>query len=75
MNLTEIAQCFLNHEPIPGASFEHNDYVRIAAGEHSGKNGSLVTITQMSPEPIYLVEVEFGGDVEIAQSQLRHADA
>ena len=39
-----IGQSFLNREPIPGVWFQHNDYVRVVSGEHSGKTGALVTV-------------------------------
>ena len=74
MNIGDIGQRFLNHEPIPGVTFEHNDYVLVTAGENSGRRGSLVTVVEMDPEPVYLVEIEWGGDVRIPQSQLKHAD-
>ena len=74
MDIADIGQRFLNHEPIPGVAFEHNDYVLVIAGENSGRRGSLVTVVEMEPEPVYLVEIEWGGDTEIAQSQLTRAD-
>ncbi len=74
MNIGDIGQRFVNHEPIHGVTFEHNDYVLVTAGENSGRRGSLVTVVEMDPEPVYLVEIEWGGDVRIPQSQLKHAD-
>ena len=74
MDIADIGQRFLDHQPIPGVVFEHNDYVHVIAGESSGKRGSLVTLVEIEPEPVYLVEIEWGGDVRIPQSQLKHAD-
>jgi hypothetical protein len=44
-------------------------------GEESGQTGSLVTIVTLTPEPIYLVELESGGDVKVKQFWLQIADA
>lgn len=75
MDIGDIAQRFLNHEPIDGASFRLNDFVSIITGEHSGCDGFVVSITKLSPEVTYLVEIEWNGDVEVTQSQLRPAYA
>ena len=64
---------FLDHKPIPGITFEHNDYVRVVAGEHKGKTGSLVGIIELGADPIYTLELESGFDVQVRQSQIeRH---
>ena len=69
----DLAQAFLNHEPIPGVGFEHNDYVRIVGGQHAGKYGSLVTVLTTTPEPRFIIELETGFDVEVLQSHIENA--
>ena len=67
---TDLFQAFLNRERISGVEYQHNDYVRITDGRHQGKFGSLVSLLSAETEPIFLVELEDGGDVEIGQSRL-----
>ena len=74
MDIADIGQRFLNHEPIPNVAFEHNDYVSIVAGESAGKFGSVVTVAALEPETIFVVELDSGHDVEVPQSQLKRAD-
>ncbi|WP_028453908.1 hypothetical protein [Chitinilyticum litopenaei] len=70
---TDFMQAFLNHDPIEGLEFEHNDYVLIVNGVHAGKLGSLVMVLELLPEPKFIVELESGFDVEVLQSELRLA--
>jgi len=65
---------FLAHKPIEGVRFEHNDYVRIVAGEHKGKNGSLVSVEELGDDPLFLLELESGFDVHVRQSQIERVD-
>jgi hypothetical protein len=66
------SQAFLNREPIPGVTLQHNDYVKVVAGQYAGKSGSLVSVEQLGDDPIYLVELDWSdGDALIAQSQLQ----
>ena len=66
----DLGQAFLDRTPMPGVHFRHNNLVRIAAGEHAGKSGSLVTVLTLAPEPSFVVELESGYDVRVLQSQL-----
>lgn len=75
MKPQDIAQAFLDHTPIPGVLFEHNDYVHIVGGPHSGNSGSLVTVISLEPEPKFTLELESGFDVEVMQSHIKHADS
>jgi len=75
MNPVDAAGAFLEHKPIPGVAFEHNDYVLIVGGLHSGKTGSLVTVIDLVPEPRYVLELESGFDVEVLQSEIVRADS
>lgn len=70
MDDVKLRQAFLNRESIAGVEYQHNDYVRVIAGQYRGKNGSLISLEAIAPEPTFLVELEEGGDVEIRQSQL-----
>ena len=65
---------FFAHRPIAGVRFKHNDYVRIVAGEHKGKNGSLISIEELTEDPLFLLELESGSDVYVRQSQIERAD-
>ena len=69
MNM-DLCQAFLNRERILGVDYQHNDYVRVTDGPHQGKFGSLVSLLSAETEPMFLVELEDGGDVEIGQSWL-----
>jgi hypothetical protein len=52
------------------SSVRYRPYVRVTDGPHQGKFGSLVSLLSAETEPIFLVELEDGGDVEIGQSRL-----
>lgn len=65
---------FLAHKPIEGVRFEHNDSVRIVAGEHKGKNGSLVGIEELGGDPLFVLELETGFDTRVRQSQIERVD-
>lgn len=69
----QIIQAFLNREPITGVNFEHDDLVLVLSGTHAGNKGSLVSLVSLAPEPIFILELESGFDVEIKQSQITHA--
>ncbi len=69
------SNAFLSHEPIPGVVFEHNDYVRVIAGEHVGDSGSLISLEELGEDPVYLVELETNQDALVAQSCLLLAEA
>jgi hypothetical protein len=68
----DIGQSFLNREPIIGVNFQHNDYVNIISGKHANKSGSLVTVVKLEPEPLFILELESGFDVEVYQSEIKH---
>lgn len=66
----DIGQAFLDREAIPGVSFMHNDYVRVVSGELEGSSGSLVTVLELEPEPLFVLELETGFDVKVRQSEI-----
>jgi hypothetical protein len=65
---------FLAHRPLPGVAFAHDDLVTITRGEHAGNVGSLIRVEQLGDDPVYLVEIDSGFEVEVAQSGLQRAD-
>lgn len=62
---------FLAHRPITGVGLQHNDAVNIVGGEHQGKAGSIVSLEDIGPYPIYLVELDSGFDVSVAENHLQ----
>lgn len=70
MNSAKLCQAFLNNTPIEGVIYSHNDFVKIVSGEHEGKFCSLVTVLQLTPEPLFIAELESGFDVKVWQSQI-----
>lgn len=54
-----------------GALYEINDPVLIEDGPCAGEHGSIVTLAELEPEPVYLVETGRGHYVQVRQSQLR----
>ena len=61
---------FLAHRPVPGVTFEHDDYVRVVAGEHQGKSGNVISVEELGADPLYLLELEGGSDVQVRQSHI-----
>lgn len=61
---------FLARLPLTGFSFQHNDYVKVIAGPHAPDSGSVVSVEDIGPEPVYLVESESGTDKPIQQNHL-----
>ena len=71
MELNEAATRWHEGQLIPGVMFGFDDPVSIDAGEHAGRLGVAVALVRLSPEPVYLIEVEPDGpDLEVPQSQL-----
>jgi hypothetical protein len=65
----QFNQAFLSHTPISGVFYQHNDFVLVVSGAHSGSKGSLVSLISLSPEPTFILELESGFDVEKKQSE------
>jgi hypothetical protein len=74
MNPIDFGNDFLDHRPIPGIRFEHNDSVRVISGEHQGKTGSLVCINSLGEDPVFTLELESGFDIEVEQSAIERID-
>jgi hypothetical protein len=61
------------HRP-GGAAFGVSDPVVIEAGPWAGQPATVVTLAELEPEPVYLVETSAGHYTQIAQSRLRRRD-
>ena len=72
---TEIDRRWMAREPVEGVAFLLNDSVRVIAGPHSGSGGSVVSLLETTPEPVYLVELADGRDARLQQSDLVTATA
>ncbi len=70
----DIINAWRAHRTVDGVRFAHDDLVTILAGEHAGNVGSLVSIEQLEPEAIFLVEIDSGFNVAAKQSDIELAD-
>ena len=59
---------------LPGVTFAHDDLVEITGGEHAGMTGSLIGVASIGDDPVLVVEIDSGFEVEVPQSLLRRAD-
>ena len=66
----ELQAAWRAGNPVDGVSFAHDELVTILAGEHMGNVGSLVSIEQVDPEVVYLVEIDSGFNVAAKQSDI-----
>lgn len=68
-----LDQCnaFLAGKPLPGVRLRHNDHVQVIAGEHAGDSGSVVSVDELTDDPLIRVELESGYDALIVQSRLK----
>jgi hypothetical protein len=66
---------FLARRPISGIYFGHNDAVEVVGGDFVGDSGSVVSIEDLSGDPLYLIELSSGQDALISQSSLRLVEA
>jgi hypothetical protein len=68
----EDSDRWFRRDPIPGTCFHLNDSVRILAGPDSGEYGAVISLLDLHPEPIYLVEAATDGhDVRVRQAELQ----
>ena len=70
-----LSQAFLDGEEIPDVSFRHNDAVRMIRGAHAGALGAIIMLLSLDPEPLFVVELASGQDVEASQSEIVSVDA
>jgi hypothetical protein len=67
-----MPQCnaFLANEPLPGVTFKHHEFVKVASGENVGSAGSLISVEDLGVDPVFVLELESGIDVLVRQSQI-----
>lgn len=71
MELREAEARWAEFQPIPGVLFRLNDPVAIQAGDHAAEMGCVIALVGLTPEPIYLIELEPDGEeVQVLQSEL-----
>jgi ribosomal protein S4E len=66
----ELQTAWRAGKPVDGVHFGHDDLVTLLAGEHTGNVGSLVSIEQLEPEVVFLVEIDSGFNVPARQADL-----
>lgn len=52
----EFDDRFMSGDPIPGVRLRLNQHVRITEGEHAGREGFVISLLSITPEPTYRVE-------------------
>jgi hypothetical protein len=62
---------FLAGAVLPGVTFVHNQYVEVVSGQYCGSRGSILSVEELGSDPLLLVELDPGGDVELRQSCIR----
>jgi hypothetical protein len=62
---------FRAHRPLPGVNFAYDELVTITEGEHTGNVGSVIAVESLGDDPVYLVEIDSGFEVPVAQSCLQ----
>jgi hypothetical protein len=66
-----VLERWMADEPVPGVCFRLNDPVRIVAGPHRHHVGYVVALVDLSPEPLFTVELPRAGyEVHARQSEL-----
>lgn len=70
--ISELHNKWLGGELVSGVKFLMNDYVVIASGNHAGLSGSVVSIIKFEPNPIYTLETETNGDLEVRESEIHY---
>jgi len=66
----ELQAAWRAGKPVAGVNFAHDDLVTLLAGEHTGNVGSLVSIEQLEPEVVFLVEIDSGFNVAARQADI-----
>ena len=67
----ELIERWMAGEALQGVEYELNDLVEVLAGTHAGERGTVIAPVEFEPEPVFVVELSTGTDVEVAQSLLR----
>ena len=75
MTTQQIQDEWFTGQRVSGASFTLNEVVRISAGSHAGKIGSVISLLDLQPQTRYIVETSSGRDVEVFEYELERYDA
>lgn len=65
---------WLHGQEVPGVTLAHRERVEIMGGSRDGQRGVIALLLGLDPEPLYLMTLEFGGELRIRQSSLRSID-
>lgn len=65
---------WLQGEKPEGVLFAHHDRVSIVGGSRDGEEGTILLLLALSPEPLYLLQLDDGPELRIRQSALQGAD-
>lgn len=71
---SDILNAWRARQPVPGVNFGFDDLVTLLGGEHAGNVGSLVSIEQIEPEVVFMVEIDTNFVVPARQSEIELAD-
>jgi len=66
----EIIRKWIGMESVKGISFLLNDSVQVITGDYAGKQGSVISLIDTEPLPVYLVELNDGKDIRVKQSEI-----
>ena len=66
----EIQVRWILGETIPGVSFKMQEDVEIVYGPHQGTIGELISLYEVEPEPVYILETREGHDLYVHQSEI-----
>lgn len=56
---------------IPGTKFKLNDPVTVTKVPFSGQKGSIISLEEISEDPVYYLELENGESVQVLESYLK----
>ncbi len=68
---TQMLQDWLNGTAIPNVQYAYNEPVCISALEYQGQQGCVISLLRAGRNPLYLVELTLGADIEVLQSELK----
>ena len=70
----DVLERWMAGDSLPGVAYALNDSVRITKGPHRGELGAVITLLQLSPDPVYHVELGSDGNtIQFSQSELERA--
>jgi len=71
----ETSNNWMASKEIPEVRFFLNDRVRFTTEGGTTALGSVVSLLELTPEPMYLVETDYDGDTRVPQSALSSVNA